>query len=114
MLYVNFSLNSLKLVPIWPAYFGSHFVTEATVKVKPISYLYTWAIVQLHAYNNKMKLLKAFFFFFFFFGGGGERWGRDKIPSIYVDLFHLSFDTTGIRNHHFLKLGYEQLVLSGM
>ena len=49
MLYVNFSLNSLKLVPIWPAYFGSHFVTEATVKVKPISYLYTWAIVQLHA-----------------------------------------------------------------
>ena len=52
---------------LFSAYFGSHFVTMATVKIKSIPDFYTWAIVLI---NYSEKKFEEQYSFFGLIGGG--------------------------------------------
>ena len=63
---------------IFSAYFGGHFVTIATVKVKVIWDFYTLVIVLIN--KIRTNLWKTFFLYFSLIGGGGGQ----KKPLMHV------------------------------
>ena len=76
MLYINFSVNCLKFVPLvvdflFSACFGGHFfVTIAQVKVKLIPDLYIWAIVLI---IKQEEICRKQFLTFGLIGVGGGK-----------------------------------------